>query len=218
MPPRKPSSGLGYRGPEIYGTISGRSGGSRSWKTGGSGNWGSAGKSRADGLSWRKDVGSGSGKGKLGKKSEEEEVTSPMKDVQATKLRSSAAKTELFPTLADGADLSLVMHDGHGQHGGEHINSTMLNEKEVLVIVEKADGKDKALRKFKRTKRDEKKNLIVKSLEKQQNKKRGGNDLMAVELDDPTDVKRSKLGSVMEEVNVNETFGVELSEQLRGSK
>jgi hypothetical protein len=61
--------------------VSSRSGVSGSWRGGGSGSWGSGSKSCADGPSWRRDSEKESGKKLMGKKGEEEEVTSPMKDI-----------------------------------------------------------------------------------------------------------------------------------------
>lgn len=53
---------------------------------------------------------------------------------------------------------------------------------------------------------------VEKSTGEQQKKKRGGDDLMEVELDGSHDAKRSKQGR-SEKVNANETNEVGLSEQ-----
>lgn len=99
VPPRKPFGGLNPRSQEYRGGINGRSGGSGSWRSGGSGSWGSGDRSRADGSSWRKDQ-RGSEK-KLKGKEDGEEVTSPMKGILLVEKKDSAARTELFPPVAD---------------------------------------------------------------------------------------------------------------------
>lgn len=96
-------------------------------------------------------------------------------------------RTKLFLKQAEEAASALVLHGG--EHTEGHVNSTMQIKQGNLVLEENAGEKDRAPHKFKRAKRDEKKLPAEKSLGKLQKKKRGGEDLMDVELDGPFDAK-----------------------------
>jgi hypothetical protein len=142
-------------------------GGSGSWRSGRSESWGSGGKSRSDGPSWRKNSEKGIVKVIEGRNDDdEEEVTSPIKEVQHLEKVLDGVRTELFPKK------------GGVERGEMHVDSTMQKTQTFLVDKKKEEEKVKSGGKFKRLKRDEKRQ-IGETLpgDIQKKRKSGGEDM-----------------------------------------
>jgi hypothetical protein len=75
------------------------------------------------------------------------------------------------------------------------MNSTIQHVQDVLANTEKGEEKEKAARKFRMTKRDEKKPVGVRSSEKSMKKKRGGEELTDMDLDEQAYAKKAEQGS-----------------------
>jgi len=98
-------------------------------------------------------LGKKSGKKLMGNKGEEEEVTSPMKEIQVKERGPGLVCTELFPAPVSKKELAMTLLGEVNSEG--HVNSTMKMPLVAPITTEKDGEKDKAPRKFKRAKRDE---------------------------------------------------------------
>ncbi|CAD6336404.1 unnamed protein product [Miscanthus lutarioriparius] len=135
---------------------------SGSWRAGHSDSWSSGSKSQSDGPSWRKDVEKGDVKVIEGRKDDGEEVTSPIKEMQLSKKTPGVVRTELFPK----------------EVGDEH------------TVKNKEGEKDKFGGKFKRVKRDGKRQMgETIPGETRKNRRGRGEDM---DLDEQAEVKRSE--------------------------
>jgi hypothetical protein len=159
IPPRKP---MGYKNQESSSLQSGRGGGSGLWRAGRSDSWSSGGKSRSDGPSWRKDSEKGSVKVIEGKKNDDEEVTSPLKEVQHKEQSLGAVKKGLFQKEGSAA----VQAGQAGAHSELYVNNTMQDMQLVPAAKAKEGEKERTGGKFKRIKRDDKLPVGEKSTKK----------------------------------------------------
>lgn len=129
----------------------------------------------------------------MGKKSEEEEVTSLMKDIRIKERGPGSVRTELFPAPASEKELAMMLHGEVNSEG--HVNSTMQAPLGTPVAMEEEE-KDKVPHKFKRAKRNEQKSEAAKSPCEKLKKKRSGDDLMEIEPAETKDAKKAKCGNV----------------------
>ncbi|KAG0529526.1 hypothetical protein BDA96_05G106000 [Sorghum bicolor] len=199
MPPRKPM-GSGHPA---------RSRDSGLWRSGSSDSWSSGGRSRSDGLSWRKDLEKGKTKHFEGKKNKAEEVTSPLKEKPREEIRSSAAKTVLFAK------------DSNEQMGGGDVKEARVNSSMQEMVVaqdekEKEDSKNKKGGKFKRVRRDVLKSKEEKGHRSILKKREGGVAGMEVEVQGGG--KKPKQGGSEVEGMMSDAIVVGLSEQPCESK
>jgi hypothetical protein len=116
----------------------------------------------------------------------------------------------------EGDSRSLTVHGS--RHSKLNVNSSIQHVQDVPANTEKGEEKDKAAHKFRRTKRDEKKPVGVRSPEKSVKKKRGGEELTEMDLDEQAYAKKAKQGSLEEKEVTTVSNEVGLSEQPCGSQ
>lgn len=152
--------------------------------------------------------GDGGGKGSAGTKDAGEEVTSPLKMKLVAALDASAAKMELFPKKGKET-LALTVHGA--EHSGMH-------REEAVVDGSTAAVGDNTPRKFKRLKRNGGKETGEKGKETKENKKRGWQEVMDMELDSEKMSKKAKQQSSEKKEEGAESFEAGLSKQPCGSQ
>lgn len=130
----------------------------------------------------------------MGKKGEEEEVTSPMKDVQTKDREPSSVRIELFPAHKSTKALALTLHGEEKREG--HNNSTMQSPLGSPNATVKEGEKVKTPCKFRRAKRDEQKGETAKNPGEKLKKKRSGDDLMEIEPSKLKEAKKAKCDKV----------------------
>jgi len=120
VPPRKPFNQRSADG-------AGRSGGTWSWRSGRSDSGGSGGRSRSDGLSWRKDVGKEGTKLIEQKKGDDEEVTSPLKDnIREIERGQDGGTVKKAPSVLFAGVTPVTCDPAKGKRAAlEHVNSAM---------------------------------------------------------------------------------------------